>query len=117
MAVLPKSRVIKVEFQIALPVSATEDEVEEWIHMECGHAGSISMNNPLINHSPEILGELLLTDTWRHLHSEAIDNHDGSFTIRRWTDVQPMYGKTGKEVAFESSMIRARSPSPPKEKP
>src|SRR5687768_7418634 len=97
MTTLPKSRLVKVEFTVALPASATESDVEEWIHFGCGNSGGISMENPLVDHEPEIVGELLLTDTWRHLHSEAIDNQDGSFAIRRWTDVQPAHGETAIE--------------------
>lgn len=98
--ILLKSRLIKVEMTIALPVDATMDEIEEWIRMECGHSGSISLSNPLIDHAPECTSAPMLTDTQMHRHSEAIDNQDGSYTIRYWTSREPMRGPTGIETVI-----------------
>lgn len=103
MNLLPKSRLIKIEMTIALPVSATLDQIDEWVRMECGHYGGIDMDNPLVHHEPEAISAPVLTDTGKHLHSEAIDNQDGSHTIRRWVSDQPAWGRTGIETVIATA--------------
>lgn len=100
---LPKSRLVKVEMTIALPISATLDQVEEWVNMESGARGSMSGDNPLADFDIEAISPPVLTDTRNHLHSEAIDNQDGSHTIRKWVGDAPAWGPTGIEVAINAS--------------
>lgn len=103
MSLLPKSRIVKVEMMIALPISATKEQIDEWIAMECGHSGSMETDNPLVAYEPEAISAPMLTDTGMHLHSEAIDNQDGSHTIRQWTDLRPAWGKTALETVLSTT--------------
>lgn len=103
MNLLPKSRIVKVEMLVALPISATLDQIEEWITFECGKCGGMTLTNPLSEHSVEAINDPILTDTGRHLHSEAIDNQDGTHSIRRWTEETPAWGPTGVQVAIKSA--------------
>lgn len=103
---LPKSRIVKVEMLVALPISATKDQVEEWISLECGHSGGMSGDNPLGNFSPEAISAPVLTDTGKHLHSEAIDNQDGTYTVRNWTDAQPAWGPTAIDTIIADAKSR-----------
>jgi len=38
---------IKVEFEMQLPVPATDDEIEEWLRFELHDNGSMQSHNPL----------------------------------------------------------------------
>lgn len=101
MAVLPKSRIIKVQFEVALPISASRDEIEEWITFECGRCGAMSCANHLSEYAPEAISAPILTDTGQHLHSEATPKGNGSYSIKRWRDVKPSWNKTAIETVIQ----------------
>jgi len=64
MSQLPKDRIIKIEFEFLLPVSATQDEIAEWVSFETG-SGSMSCANPLCDNELEFWGKRpVLTDTY-----------------------------------------------------
>lgn len=52
MGKIPEGALITVEFEMRLPISATDDEIDEWIKYELG-GGSISGKNPLSAHELE----------------------------------------------------------------
>jgi len=63
MRVLPEGRLVRVEFEMRLPASATPDEVEQWVLFNLGH-GSFPIDHPLSDHQPEpFSGGVMLTDT------------------------------------------------------
>jgi hypothetical protein len=49
MTTIRKGTLLRVEFEIALPCDATEDEIDRWACFELG-SGSISGSNPLCDH-------------------------------------------------------------------
>src|SRR4051794_6150586 len=65
---LPKSRIVRIEVSISLPISATLDQVEEWAGFELGR-GAMAVDNPLGNYDLEAINDPILTDTQSHLHS------------------------------------------------
>jgi hypothetical protein len=42
-----------VEFEIDVPVDATEEQVEEWLSFQLGETASIMCSNPLSSHDIE----------------------------------------------------------------
>jgi hypothetical protein len=88
---LPKSRLVKINLTVALPISATLEQVDEWVKAECGHRGQVSPENPLLKYGLEAICDPVLTDTRAHLHSEVIENQDGTYSVRRWTENHPAW--------------------------
>ncbi len=61
--ILPKGRLVRVEFEVCLPAAATDSQVEQWLNLHMG-CGSMAGNNPLMHKMPVPFEyELLLTDT------------------------------------------------------
>lgn len=90
--ILPRSRIIGVQFELALPVDANTDEVLEWVRFNL-LGGTLSTDNPLNRFDVEALSEPTLTDTPMHLHEEALVHVDGRSTIRRWREPKPFTGR------------------------
>jgi len=105
--VLPKSRLVKVEMMIALPISATYDQIEDWIAFECGRSGSMDGDNPLINYEPEAILRPVLTDLGRHLHEDVTDNQDGTHTIHQRVENHPAWGSR----AIDTILAAHKEPS------
>ncbi len=60
---LRKGRLIKIEFEFALPANAPKEQVAEWVAFELGN-GSMQTANPLFGHDLEFWHSLpVLTDT------------------------------------------------------
>lgn len=96
--ILPRSRIVRVEFELALPADATKSEILEWVEMEACNSGGINMSNPLATFSIEGISEPTLTDTGLHLHEEAKPEGDGRYSIRRWKDFRPFTGTPAMDV-------------------
>lgn len=101
---LPKSRLIKVEFMLALPCEATKMEVMEWVRDVLGDGGGIAAYNALGEHDIECWGEPTLTDTELHLHEriEPIAQVPGppgtrGWKTERWADKEPYTGPSAME--------------------
>lgn len=103
--ILPRSRIVHVQFALALPADATRAEVLEWVTFNL-LGGSMSSDNPLNDHEVEAIAEPILTDTELHQHEELVV-HNGGATIRRWADRRPYVG----EKAIDQ-YVRARETSP-----
>jgi hypothetical protein len=43
-------KTVSVEFQVEIPVEATEEEIEEWVRFCLGEHGSMCGDNPLSCH-------------------------------------------------------------------
>lgn len=103
---LPKSRIIHVAFELALPASATKAQIEEWVRFNL-HASSMATASPLHDYDIEMVGEPLLTDTQTHLYSETERMPDGSHVIRRWKSPYPYDGPDPmEEIAATSQKPR-----------
>jgi len=103
---LSKSRIVKVEFELALPISASYEQVDEWVRYETG-GGSISTENPLIDHEIECIRPPTLTDSGFHLHENVTRNDDGSWTVRQWREGSPFEGQTVDEIIAASAREEA----------
>lgn len=62
---LPRGRVIAVEFEVALPVAATREQVLEWLAFELGWLGGMQGDSPLAFRKLDPIGEPVLADTGR----------------------------------------------------
>ena len=56
MAKIAEGELVKVELEIRVPISATEEEVEAWLRFELHDNGSIASGNPLLGNSVETWG-------------------------------------------------------------
>lgn len=64
MTTLPEGRLIKVEFELRLPIAATKEQVAEWVTF-CIGGGSIQGDNPLSDHDLDYwVARPILTDTY-----------------------------------------------------
>lgn len=77
---LPAGRLVKVEFEVRLPVAATQEQVEDWIGLELG-CRAMSNGNPLAQESVEVYDDLMLTDTRMQGHREEFDHRTEGSTI------------------------------------
>lgn len=98
--ILPRSRIVRVEFEFALPVDASKADILEWVEMEACQSGGIDMSNPLAKFGIEGISEPTLTDTGLHLHEEARPEGDGRYSIRRWKDFRPFTGTPAMDVVM-----------------
>ena len=82
--VVPKGRIVNVAFSVAVPETASREEVLEWVTSGLG-AGSLSMSNPLIDHDLEAITEPNLEDSGRYLETmvESLGGDDSSALVRR----------------------------------
>lgn len=53
---LPEGALVTVELEVRIPLSATVDEVDEWLANAFRASGSIHMSNPLMHCEPEPFG-------------------------------------------------------------
>lgn len=61
---LPAGRLVKVSFEVCLPVAATPDEIEQWVNYSALNTGCMPVTNPLRSHEAESFnGSVMLTDT------------------------------------------------------
>lgn len=72
ITILPRSRIIKVEFEVALPAEATLDQIEEWV-LDALQIDGCHDNNPLRSHGFDPIDDPVLTDTKLHLDRTAFD--------------------------------------------
>lgn len=72
MSGLPRSRIIKVEFEFALPTAATLKEIDEWVQFNL-ESGGMREDSRLIDCPLEIIEPATLTDTGRHLDRQLLD--------------------------------------------
>lgn len=107
---LPRSRVIHVELQIALPAAATHDEVMEWVRYSVGHNGSINDANPLYDHELTVIVEPVLTDaghcSWVEIVSTSPVERGMSIKSRRVSSLEPAPADaaiTSSEAAFRAA--------------
>ncbi|MBX3579954.1 MAG: hypothetical protein KF723_22350 [Rhizobiaceae bacterium] len=70
---LPRSRIIRVEFEMVLDCDATLDEIEEYVNYEIAQRGGCNVDNPLLSRGVSVPDDPVLTDTGMHLHEEAVD--------------------------------------------
>lgn len=103
---LPKSRVVTVTFLFAMPVTATKDQVMEWVAFELGHGGAMEADNPLDDFELEALGEPILEDVRKHLHETIEQTGENLYTTRRSLSPEPCWGPTGQEQMTELVMRR-----------
>lgn len=101
--ILPRSRIIRVQFELALPADATTDEVLEWVTFNLW-GGTMSSDSPLNPYDIEAIAEPHLTDTELHVHEEVERHGDGHWTIHRTRDPRPFAG----EKAIDQ-IVRARA--------
>ena len=88
---LPKSSIIAVSFEVALPENATKEEILEWISYSLDH-GSISIQNPLSKHGMSSIGEPVLHDTLLYLHQSS-ERTDQGWRIKKWKEKSPYNGE------------------------
>ena len=110
--ILPKSRVIEVTFSFVLPVSATFDQIDEWVEFELKHYGSMEGDNPLGNFDLEAVSSPILTDTYKHLHDAVEQTSENHFTTRRSLLPEPYYGPTADEQITAIAMAKYKDKSP-----
>jgi hypothetical protein len=84
---LPANALINVTMEICIPVSATDDEISEWLNDSVGHGGGCSTSNPLLHWDavPFCSTSLNWENTGRVGRKEKIDrekHEDGSETYR-----------------------------------
>jgi hypothetical protein len=65
MTVVVAGSLIELKATMILPVSATRDEIDEWIAFCLGYNGSIKNSNPLMNHDLTV-GSFELQELARH---------------------------------------------------
>lgn len=53
---LPEGTLLKISFEMRLPVAATEADIEEWARYAVCQTGGCSLNNPLISEGPDEWG-------------------------------------------------------------
>lgn len=70
MSKLPRSRIIKIEFEIALPMSATHEEIDDWVAY-C--LGSGSCGPELAGYELDPIAPPVLTDMEVHLDRQVVD--------------------------------------------
>jgi hypothetical protein len=85
--IFPRSSIIGVNFEAALPCEATKQQILEWISHNLG-LDAISPSNPLHKHELEAIVEPILTDTRLFLHQKAERTEKG-WTIHSWKDHKP----------------------------
>jgi hypothetical protein len=98
--ILPRSRIIRVQFELALPADATTDEVLEWVTFNL-EGGTMSSDSPLSPYDVEAIAEPHLTDTELHLHEKAERHAEGHWTIRRTRDPRPFAGEKAIDHAIQ----------------
>jgi len=98
--IFPRSSIIGVTFETALPCDATKEDIMEWIAHNLGHGG-ISLDNPLVKHGMEALNEPILTDTHLYLHQKAERSNKG-WTIHRWKEITPFTDPDPMEAVLGS---------------
>lgn len=102
ITILPRSRIIRVEFEMALPADASKDEVLEWVRFNLW-GGSMPIDSPLGHYGVEALCEPVLTDTETHLHEEVKFEGGGRSTIRKWRSPAPFNGQSGIDVVLSKA--------------
>lgn len=106
--ILQKSSLIKVQFEVALPETATREEILEWVSHSL-NSGGISTSNPLLRHSIDPVQEPLLSETDSYLHREIVPNEDGTIAIRSrrlpWADSE---FKSAADMIHEQHTITER---------
>lgn len=53
---MKEGELVEVTLAVRVPVKATHDQVDEWLHFVCGDNGSISSGNPLVHEELEPWG-------------------------------------------------------------
>lgn len=103
---LPKSRVVTVTFSFAMPVTATRDQVREWVEFELHHMGGCEDENPLVHFELEALGQPTIEDTRKHLHESVEQTGENLYTTHRKLSPEPCWGPTGQEQMTEIALRR-----------
>lgn len=98
---LPKSRLVEVTFSFVMPITATRDQVEEWVSFELGYSGAMEMDNPLDNFDLEALTEPVLRDSCRHLHEQIEQTGENTYTTHRSLSSEPSWGPNGNDQMRE----------------
>lgn len=102
---LPRSRIVRIEIEVAIPEAATREQVEEWVRFETGRGGCEEAN-PLLDWDMEAISAPILTDTHMHLHETAVDNGDGTYLTRRWRAQEPFVGERARDTVAKWAMAR-----------
>jgi len=89
--VLPRSAIVRVEFEVALPCDASKEDILEWISYSLNES-SLSRDNPLIKHELQAISEPTLSETNEYLHQEATPTERG-WQIRYWKEPVPFRGR------------------------
>lgn len=105
--IFPKSSIIGVLFETALPCDATKDEILEWISHNLGQGG-ISMTNPLVKHEMESLSEPILKDTMLYLH-QSVETTSKGHVIKSWKERTPYTGPDPMDVILGTKRNEADS--------
>lgn len=94
---LEKSKVVQVTFLLALPISATREQIAEWVglHLACS---DMAGDNPLGEYGVDALGEPVLHDTGLYLHRHITRERDGRWTMRFSTEHHPYWGPTATDL-------------------
>lgn len=101
--VFPRSSIIGVNFETALPCDATKQQILEWIAHNLG-LDAISTSNPLHNHEFEAIVEPVLTDTRLYLHQKAERTATG-WTIHSWKEHTPFTDHGPIDVGLGSGSV------------
>lgn len=54
--IIPEGTLVKISFEMRLPVAATDEQIDEWARYAVCQNGGCSMSNPLINEGPNEWG-------------------------------------------------------------
>lgn len=65
-------RIIRVEFELALPADANEAQVREWIEFELGYLHQMKQTNPLRTYDLESISAPVLSDTRQRLYEREV---------------------------------------------
>ena len=96
---LEKSRVVEVSFRLALPATATREQIEEWVTLHLGRGG-MDNNNPLGRYDVEAINRPTLHDTERYLHHAIVKQADGSYRTSHTLQTKPYWGPSVSEVLY-----------------
>ena len=79
---IPEGALIKVEFELRLPVEASEHDIEEWLPCAVLQRGGCATENPLLNHTAEEWGHTFDWEDTEQIGVREESNHwskpDGS---------------------------------------
>lgn len=112
---LPRSRVIRVQLEIVLPVAATREQVLEWVKHEFERSGGIGDDNPLHADEPDVIREPILSDTGMHHWVEVRDlqKEGGTSTMKILHRFSEEPADLSATLTVSDAVHQSLTPEPP----